>query len=224
MLTIERRRQPSYTAPDDDDLLCASSVVVAERVASRPTTALIEAQADSADGFTAKEAVPAHLLDLDGGEVVILAVKPSPWFVLFRSVRWLAAVTLVAVTLRTIPAMASWITTVTQVGQTAAVLIVAVTIMQWTSRVYVLTNRRMMRFHGVLKAAIFQIPLTRIDATTLSVAPHERITRLGTVYFDIPTEPNALSRWSHIAHPQDVQRTIDDAVRRAKKCESRRDL
>src|SRR5437016_3942167 len=50
--------------------------------------ALQEAGAPS-EAIVADVLVPAHLLD--GGEIVIFAIKPSLWFVIFSSVRWLAA-------------------------------------------------------------------------------------------------------------------------------------
>ena len=224
MLATEPKRRVRRPKTGRDDALFSSSVVVADRLVRTPVPALIEAQADSVDAYAPDEAVPAHLLDLDGGEVVVLAIKPSPWFVLFRSARWLAAVTFVVLALRLVPALASWTAMITQAGQTAALLVVFVHVMQWVSRHYVLTNRRMMRFHGVMKVAIFQIPLIRIDGTTVSIAPYERLTRLGTIFFDTPTDPTDVSHWSHIARPQEVQRTIDNAIRRAKHCASARDL
>ena len=224
MTTIEPKQRARRPAIDYGDIVYASSAVVADRLTRTPTPALIEARADSADAYAPDEAVPAHLLDLDGGEIVVLAIKPSPWFVLFRSVRWLAALTFVVLALRLVPAAASWISTINQVGQAAAVLVVVVNVMQWVSRLYVLTNRRMMRFHGVWNIAIFEIPLTRIDGTTLHVAAYERLTRLGTIIFDTPSEPIDVPRWSNIARPQEVQTNIDNAIRRAKNCASHRDL
>ena len=126
------------------------------------------AEGDTVTTYAPQDLVPAQLLD--GGETVLLAIKPSLWFIAFNSVRWILILSLVVVGVL-------WMSPgwqpveprlLIQAAIGVMVLRLAVASLQWVSRLYVLTNRRMMRFHGVLKAAIFQIPLTHIDTTTLS--------------------------------------------------------
>ena len=58
----------------------------------------VNAEGKAMLGYAPEDLVPAQLLD--GGEVVILAIKPSLWFILFNSFRWVAVLgLLVAVVL-----------------------------------------------------------------------------------------------------------------------------
>ena len=43
----------------------------------------------SGEAIDAQSLVPAHLLD--GGEIVIFAIKPSMWFIVYVAFRWVAA-------------------------------------------------------------------------------------------------------------------------------------
>ena len=47
-----------------------------------------EGSTGAAVGLAVKDILPSHLLD--GGEEVLFAIKPSPWFVLLVSLRWMA--------------------------------------------------------------------------------------------------------------------------------------
>src|SRR5262245_46491126 len=95
----------------------------------------------AADGL-----VPAQLLD--GGEIIILALKPSLWFVPIVSLRWLAlAVLLFACAQWSGLAGYSW--TLIQVALIIAFGRLGYAMLQWASRSYYLTNRRVMRIRGV---------------------------------------------------------------------------
>ena len=108
--------------------------------------------------------VPAHLLDRD--EIVILAVKPSLWFVLFVSARWLAlaGVVIVLAALFDQPFMLDTLTLVEGALALAAAR-VGIALLQWASRLYVLTNRRVIRVRGILRVDVFECQLSRIQNT-----------------------------------------------------------
>ena len=57
--------------------------------------------------------------------------------------------------------------------------------MQWASRVYVLTNRRIMRIRGVFSADLFECALVKIIGSKVVAGPHERVLRLGTIRFNV---------------------------------------
>ncbi len=179
---------------------------------------LIEARAEPTVAYAGQEAVPAHLLD--GGEVVILAIKPSPWFVLIRSLRWLACLAVLALVIQRFPQA----TMANQALIVAAIVVIALGALQWVSRLYVLTNRRVMRFRGVLKVEIFHTPLENLTGATLSVAPYERLLRIGTIYFDGPDLPSPSTRWVHLARADEVHRTITETLRRAHNSGAMRNL
>jgi len=159
-------------------------------------------------------AVPAELLD--GGEIVILAIKPSLWSVVFSSFSWIVGAAAIL-------AGASWVgLSPGLIGQSALVQVVLAVVglrvglamLQWVSRVYVLTNRRILRIRGVFRADVFGCPLVRIVNTGIHVQPHEALTRLGTIWFNTG-ESLVRGTWYHVARPQAVHTEIRRAIERA---------
>ena len=101
-----------------------------------------------------------------------------------------------------------------EIALAAAALRIGVAMMQWVSRVYVLTNRRIMRIRGVLKADLFECPLVQVIGTQVTIGPHEALTRLGTIRFN--TGDNvADGSWYHVTRPHEVHAEVRRAVERA---------
>lgn len=183
---------------------------------------LIEAQAEPTVAYAGPGTVPAHLLD--GGEVVILAIKPSPWFVLIRSLRWLAGLAVLALLVQRFPESPRGSLVATQALVVAAIVVLVLNALQWVSRLYVLTNRRIMRFRGVFKVEIFHTPLANLTGATLRIAPYERVLRVGTLTFDGPDVPSHSTRWVHLGRADEVHRTITETLRRAHSSDATRNL
>jgi len=154
---------------------------------------------------------------LDGGEVVILAIKPSLWFLLFDSARWIALGSLLVV----FAALSS--TTVaglspTSIGKLGLITIAArvgIALLRWVSRYYVLTNRRIMRLCGVLRADIESCPLLDIRNTRVSQDVCERATRLGTIEYYFEKQPPVDLNWRNLARPNEVHNEVRKAIERA---------
>lgn len=160
--------------------------------------------------------IPADLLD--GGEVVILAVKPSLWFVLFEPLKWIAATGLLL-------ACVPWVGHSVVLGVSQRTLMqlillvlaarVLVATLRWVSRFYVLTNRRVMSVRGVLRPYVWGCPLVRVRNTRLTANPHERLVKLGTIEFITDERPTADGQWCFIARPDEVHIEIRRAISRA---------
>jgi uncharacterized membrane protein YdbT with pleckstrin-like domain len=179
--------------------------------------ALAQAQAPGRSGGGVELAVP-HALPthwLDGGEVVHFAIKPSLWFVPLVSVRWLlAGVLLVAYAdSRWIPTGSEWY--VTQLGVWLAVARLAWATLEWVSRLYVLTNRRMMRVRGVFNVELFECALDRIQDVHLTASLGERLTRVATITVETAGTIGRGS-WKMVAHPIEVHGKLREAVYRAR--------
>ena len=157
--------------------------------------------------------LPADLLD--GGEVVVLAIKPALWSVLFNSAQWLAAGA-VLIALGWFAAAPAFFSRAALVQAVLAVvgLRLGFAVMQWVSRVYVLTNRRVMRIRGVLRVDVFACPLVKIINTGVIIRPHEAATRLGSIWFNTGEEASE-GTWYHVARPHEVHAEIRKAVERA---------
>jgi hypothetical protein len=159
----------------------------------------------------------AQLELLDGDEIIQLSIKPSPWFILLESARALGVVALAvgALTL----AMSAGYTTVSllpfQVLIALGALRVGLAMLQWASRLYVLTNRRIMRFRGVLAVQVAACPLTRISEVTLETPWAGYWLRTGTIRLRAADPDAPPLDWNDVARPHEVHDILTRAVRKA---------
>lgn len=182
----------------------------------RPKRELM-AQAQGPGGaalLTAPHVVPAHLLD--GGEVVIFAIKPSAWYIPLTSLRWIALGLFLDVLACThfVPGVTiKWY--LWQLGFWIIGARLAWATLEWVSRLYVLTNRRIMRLRGVFNVELFECALCRVQNTYLTLAVGERLTRTGTITFQTAGGPGAEAAWRIIARPLEIHEKLREAIGRA---------
>src|SRR5262245_1576151 len=99
---------------------------------------------------------------LRDGELVLLTLKPSVWFILLSSIRFATVVLIGMIAAKVfddrIRNAIAWIE--------AGIFLIAGRIMwavlQWTTRLYVLTDMRILRIAGVFNVDIFDCPLRKI--------------------------------------------------------------
>ena len=160
--------------------------------------------------------VPDKLLD--AGEVVILAIKPSVWFVLIDSLPAIAAAVAAA-------GIAYVLRDYLNLGRSLILTLFAALVLlrllaaaiQWAGRLYILTNVRMMRIRGVWRADVFQCPLKQIKSLNLSTTVGERLLAVGTLFFEIENSPASETAWLHIAQPTEVHDIVRDTINRARR-------
>ena len=177
--------------------------------------ATAEAPAEKPVVVTAPVHVPVELLD--GGEVVILAIKPSPWFVLFDSLQWIVAGLVVVAGAGLADGRVAWVSYPTLIRGIVVLLAcrLAFALLRWVSRFYLLTNRRVLKIHGVLRPRVLDLTLTDILNTRVTVAGHERLASLGTLRFACRHPVSGDSAWNHIARPDEVHAQVRRAIERA---------
>ena len=91
--------------------------------------------------------------------------------------------------------------------------------MQWASKLYVLTNRRVMRFRGVLKPEMAQCPLSKVSKVDLQVDWPQRALGLGSIDF-VSDKANAeIVQWEHLAQVTTVHDRLLRAIRKAQSSE-----
>ncbi len=177
-------------------------------------TPSVEPTSVTAPGLTV---VPARLLD--GGEVVILAIKPSGWFCLLASLPVL--LTAVAFTAVAYLAGRLWPRPL-QPGAIAlfwaAVSLVRLIVAwaQWMARLYVLTNRRVLRVSGAFREVVHHCPLRHIARAETSVSPAERLLGVGSLSFESSHPAARQAHWAHVNHPAEVQQVVNEAISRAR--------
>ena len=161
----------------------------------------------------ARLAVPEGLLD--EGEVVILAVRPSAWFVVLVSWPVVVLSALVAAggvlvghlvylepTWRAVPAIA--------LGVVGLRLILGT--LQWGGRWYILTNRRVLRTSGRLGGEVFQCPLKEVQNTLLVAGFGEKPLGLRTLLFNVKGR-NADAGWVNLLQADQIQQVVEETLR-----------
>jgi hypothetical protein len=166
--------------------------------------------------LAAAELVPEHLLD--GDEIVLFAIKPSLWFVVFTSARWLAGLIVVLCLARWIEALVPGINRplLARAVLALAGARVGFAVLEWASRSYVLTNRRVMRIRGIFNITIFECALLQIQNTFLTLTWYERLLGLGSISFATAGSGTAEATWSTVAHPLEVHEQVRAAINRAR--------
>jgi hypothetical protein len=161
--------------------------------------------------------VPAKLLE--DGEIVLLAVKPSAWFVLLVSWRVLVAAGLAGlgvVLLEEIFNRGGFQQPVGLICVAAGCLRVIFACFQWAGSLYILTNRRIMRIRGVLRMDVFATRLKQISEVSLTAGVLEGALRAGTLRLSLSGSDVPHGDWIHVARPQEVHEIVNDAVRSAR--------
>jgi hypothetical protein len=161
---------------------------------------------------------------LRDGEVVVLILKPSLWFVALQSIRFATVVAmLVLVAKLRLPGHAA--TRVVELGLFALAGRVMWAVLQWMGRLYVLTDFRVIRLAGVFHLDLFDCPLRRVAQTRLASSLKERLFGLGTVEIVSGQSCNLSSTandacpvgdWRTVRHPKRVREQIERMVRQAK--------
>jgi len=164
-----------------------------------------------------KAAVAWHALPqdvLDGGEIVILAIKPSMCRPLLDSWPWILTAGVLAVLTTawhaTIPGLS--IIATAQVILLVAACRLAVAVVRWIPTWYVLTNRRVLTVHGVRAPRFTAFRLTDVGHTYLRCTPFERLTRVGTVILVSKSNESMVQVWRSIAHSAEVHARIRRAI------------
>ena len=168
---------------------------------------------ESAPAVGASAAIPADVLD--GGEIVLLVLRPSPWFIALVS--WPVVLLAAAAA-----AAAWWVCDVTATQLPArpfvafCVAIGAVRLLvasfQWLRRLYVLTNRRVMWITGLSRVAVYQCPLGKLKAVRVVSTAGERVLGLGTLVFGLRDAQGKAEAWVNVPRPQEVAEAIERAI------------
>jgi hypothetical protein len=150
------------------------------------------------------------------GEVVLLVLKPSLWFILLSSLRFVAVVSILAM------AAIAWEGRYNREWFyiEAAIFLVAGRIMfsvlQWMGRMYVLTDMRIIRLSGVFKLEIFDCALRKIAHTQMTRSPKERLCGTGSIEITPADENCAPGVWQTVRRPREVHELIVSTINKAR--------
>jgi hypothetical protein len=156
---------------------------------------------------------------LRDGELVILLLKPSPLFILLTSLRFIAVVALLVTAIFLFDVNDKF--NLNTLGVIVAGGFVATgrmmgAVLQWTARLYVLTDLRVLRISGVFNVQIFDCPLRKVARTRLLQSTRDRLLGVGSIEI-IPLadeEPEGL--WQTVARPRAVHEQLVATINKAK--------
>ncbi|MGI9015242.1 MAG: PH domain-containing protein [Phycisphaerales bacterium] len=160
--------------------------------------------------------LPADLLRDD--EVVILLLRPNPLFILLSPMASVLMIVLFTMILAYMARTILWIpwkdSQVFAAGGTFVMARLAWQTLEWYSRIYVLTDRRLIRRVGVLRVSVFEAPLAHIQHTSVFVRLRERLTGLGTIGFATSGSDSYEAFWTMISKPFAVHKIITESIQR----------
>jgi len=170
-----------------------------------------------AEGAVAARPATLSRTILADGEIVILDLRPSPWFLLLASAPVLtlgAAVMLVANLWLVRELYPNGRGVLFQAGLWIMLLRLAWAVLEWSARHYILTDRRVIRQQGVLNVDVFECRLDRLQNTLIVRTLVQRVLGLGTLYFATAGTGAVEASWMHVKNPAAVHREITKAVSR----------
>ena len=177
----------------------------------------------TAQSATATPAVQAPLVPaavqsaLSPDEIVILVLRPSLLYIPLSSLGTLGASAIIAATLAwaSTYAWSNWSEAAgIAVGVIVAVARLAWAWLDWSMHVFVLTDRRVIARRGILRTALYEAPLVRIQNTVVVQSLRERVFGLGTIGFATAGRSTFDAYWEMVRRPFVVHGQVLDAIRR----------
>lgn len=155
---------------------------------------------------------------LQPGETIILLLKPSLLFVPLASMSSLLGIALVTFIMAWLDRRFGWMPWTDHQAIAFGIFVGAVRLLwqflEWASRIYILTDRRILRRKGVLRVSVFECRLEQIQQTAVFQSLRERICFLGSICFATAGAASFVALWSYVAAPFEVQRAVADAIDR----------
>jgi uncharacterized membrane protein YdbT with pleckstrin-like domain len=159
--------------------------------------------------------LPAETAPLAPGEILLLRIRPSPLFLLLSNLA--IAALLILLSLMVLPmflpppvvgvldAADLWLVV-------AAILMLLWNALDWLTRAYILSDRRIMRISGILRRVAVDVPLRNIQSVTLLKSIRERLFGMGTIGVSSAGSDGLEFTWFMIACPQDRLGVIRQAT------------
>lgn len=154
---------------------------------------------------------------LSPDEAIILLIRPSALYIVLSSLGTLAASVVIALVLAYSAQFAWSPWTDVQaaafgIGLASARL--AWAWLDWINHLYVLTDRRVIARRGILRTALYEAPLARIQNTIVVQSLRERVCFLGTLGFATAGRGTFDAFWESVSSPFEIHRRVLEAIER----------
>jgi hypothetical protein len=154
---------------------------------------------------------------LRDGELVLLMQRPSRWFILLSGLKF-HAICAILMTLAVIydERLANNARQFVELGVFAMAGRLMWSVLQWMSRLYILTDLRILRISGIFSVNVFECALRKVARTFLEVTVQERLCRIGSILIVPQDEDTPIGAWQMVSRPRRVHEKIVAAINRAK--------
>jgi len=155
---------------------------------------------------------------LQPNEIIVLLIKPSPWYIVLASLGFLATVVVVTALLLALQSRGylPWANRndlyLMAVGACGIRLFWQ--FLEWLSRLYVLTDHRVIRIAGVVRVQVFETQIKNVQHTTTYFSLRERVFHLGTIHFATSGTAGTEASWHMVAQPLEVHRVVVETIGR----------
>lgn len=164
-------------------------------------------------------AAPTYASWLAEGETVIMAIKPSFWFVLIKRAAALSTLVCLWLGMVLVESVGWYDFNLTPIGLvllTIAAAVLLVLAIDRATRLYLLTDKRILRVSGIVARTSVEIPLHHVSTVVLHRSLAERLTGTGSVLFTSAAAGSGGGDivWFIIDRPVAVVRTVRETLSR----------
>jgi hypothetical protein len=152
---------------------------------------------------------------LRDGEIVLLVLKPSLWFILLNSAVFSGVVLLASLAAAVVSHRSHDRLYFDAAGFCIAARLVWA-MLQWMGRLYVLTDQRILRLGGVYMVEVFDCPLRKVVRTRMVSTQLEKMVFVGSIEIIPRDESMPTAIWQTIAQPREVHKKVIAAINRAR--------
>jgi hypothetical protein len=152
---------------------------------------------------------------LRDGELVLLILKPSLWFIAFNSLAFALLTAFTSAALALLDRRMH-----DHFYFEAALFVIAGRLMwsmlEWMGRLYILTDQRVLRITGIFSVDVFDCPLRKVVRARMVSTSREKVVGVGSIEI-IPADeaiPSAI--WQTITNPKEILERLRAAITRAK--------
>ena len=160
-------------------------------------------------------AIPAGLVEDD--EIIILFLRPSPLYIILTSLGRLLVIAVITLLLMYVGRRFNlgYLDTIAfGLGVIIGLAQLAWQVLEWWSRIYILTDRRIIRQKGAIRPSVFSAKLLDMKHTSVFSRLREQALGLGSIGFATTGSDVFDAFWVMIRDPFTVHKTIVEAIER----------
>jgi hypothetical protein len=154
---------------------------------------------------------------LRDGELVLLILKPSLWFVLLSSLRFIAGVLILTIAAKIFDShLPGPNRDYLETGLTIIAARLMWATLQWMGRLYILTDLRILCVWGIFNVELFDCPLRKVARTRLVRGLAEQGLGVGSIEIIPQDESVPFGVWQTVGRARQVHEQILATISRAK--------